>query len=215
VSVNTWTLEVGSFGQYVVGEPVGMWIPGSLAQDQDCILEWEVMDPHEEAAMSEEGVPDSKRTCVDGDFTCDADGEVNASCAFVLSICVNVEDHRYVRSDGAPLCLPSDVERVVLKNPRPSDRKVWKAELARRLLELLATLGPASVSGTFRPQVTFTPPVAGQLCTPKVTLVLPLEGRVQTVLSISARAVTGTPAGYAGNIGGDADRLVLECRRPE
>jgi cysteine-rich repeat protein len=145
-SANTWILETSHFGQYVVGEPVGMWIPGSRAQIDDCILEWEVMDPREAEPMSEEGVPNSKRTCVDGDVTCDADGEVNGSCAFVVAACVNVEDRRYLRDDGAPLCLASDVERVVLKNPRPSDRKPWKAKVANQLLGLFQALGPSSAS---------------------------------------------------------------------
>jgi hypothetical protein len=212
-ATNTWTLRLDSFGQYAVGEPVGMLIPGSRGQEQDCIVEWEVVDAREHPPANAGGVPTSVRTCADGDSSCDVDGAVNGVCAFAMRACVNVEDLRYLRPDGKPICAPSDLAAVVLKNPRPSDRKRWKSEAAGLVLDLLSALGPSTVTGTFRPQINFVPPVAGERCTPMGVVRLRLEGRSQSTLWISIRAKTGTPAGYGTPITGETDRLVLRCLR--
>jgi hypothetical protein len=210
---NTWSVRVDSLAQYAIGETVGMLIPGSRGQEQDCLVEWEVADPREDPPASDAGVPTSVRTCMDGDSSCDVDGELNGVCAFALRACVNVEDLRYLRADGKPVCLPSDVAAVVLKNPRPSDRKPWKSEAADVLLNLFSALGPSTVTGTFRPQIDFVPPVAEESCTPRGIVKLHPEGRSQTTLWISIRAKTGTPAGYGGQVSGETDRLILKCLR--
>jgi hypothetical protein len=123
-----------------------------------------------------------------------------------------VNDTRYLRADGRPLCALSDVAALYLRKPRLNDRKQWRSDAAELVLELLSALGPSAVTGTSPPRVAYSPVITDKSCTPRGVVRLDLEGGSQTTLWISLRAATATPAGYGRRIHGDTDRLILKCR---
>jgi hypothetical protein len=202
---NTWTLQVDAFGQYVVADSVEMLIPGTGGLEPDCALEWEVLDPRENPPVSKKGLPNPKRTCLDGDPLCDADGQANGECTLLLRACVNVEDPRLRQNGGSPLCVPSEIEAVILRSPRPSDRKPWKAEAANTIGNLLSSLGASTMSGLFRPLITYTPPVASEVCTARAAVVIPIISRDRQGLRIGTKTLTNFRKRR------DLDRLVLTC----
>jgi hypothetical protein len=212
MAANTWELEVLGFSQWVVGELEAMLIAGTGSPQTDCLLEWGVVDPYEAKAFDRKGILAAKRTCVDGDRHCDADGVVNGSCSFAVHACANVADERLVK-DGAP-CTLSGLERVVLKKPTPVDARPERAAAATVLRGLMTGLGPSSVGGERGEIVTFAPVLATtEACTADDTVVVPLAGKRKAALALAVQAYTpATPTARAGVR--DADKLKLTCVAP-
>ncbi|MEE8558112.1 MAG: hypothetical protein V3T14_09530, partial [Myxococcota bacterium] len=204
---NTWTVPSESFGQYVVGPPVSVLIPGTGSPTSDCIIEWEVVDPQEVRPATSRGLPHPKRICTDGDHRCDVDGVTDGVCTFLLRACVNVDDPRLRTAKGVAACTPTSVARISLRSPRLSDRKPWRADIAVAMRDILAELGPSTVSGSFRPQIDYSPRLSSMTCTSRIEVALPLNGAKRVSLGLAVKAETPT----GGRTGRDADRLLLRC----
>ena len=204
---NTWTVASKSFGQYVVGPPVGMLIPGTGPPTSDCIIEWDVVDPQELRPATSRGLPRPKRSCTDGDHRCDVDGEADGVCTFLLRACVNADDPRLRTPRGEAACSPTSIARISLRSPRLSDRKPWRAAIAVAIQDILADLGPSTVSGSFRPQIDYSPTLSSMACTPMIEVPIPLNGAKRVSLGLAVKAETPT----GGRAGRDADRLLLRC----
>jgi hypothetical protein len=199
----------------VVGDAEAQLIPGTGSPSTDCILEWDVIDPREEPPATRRGLLTPKRTCVDGDVLCDADGMVDGACRFALRGCLNVTDRRLQDRHGQPACVASDVQTVLLKRPRPTDPKPERAAAGMVVRDLFANLAPSSVSGSSGERVTFDPPVATpDGCTAFGTVVVPLNGAARSTLKLVLRAETSPAAGHANGLR-DADKLELRCVRAD
>lgn len=118
--------------------PTGQEEEGVLIESRGskvgCQAQWllQIDDPD----TNKKGQPSFKQVCVDGDFSCDADGVVNNSCSFLMSPCVNVPD------DDLPECDPSRrVEKITLKKPLPSSNNTQDAANASAIVTSLTTLG--------------------------------------------------------------------------
>ena len=164
-------------------------------------------DPQETPAADRRGLPTTKRSCVDGDRLCDADGLANGTCAFRLRACANVADERLLDRLGAPACGVSDVLSVALKRPRPTDADPARAAAALALRDAFATLGPSTVGGAASEVVTYAPPVAAaEVCTDQATVLVPLGGRARKTLPVTTQARTSSALV-------DPDVLRLRCER--
>lgn len=92
----------------------GRCIPGIGGRKRRCVLEFlPAMAP----SVGRNGLPTRRLQCGDGEATCDDDA-VAGQCTFRVAICVNNEDPRL------PQCVPSSLQRLVVKEPkvgRPKD----------------------------------------------------------------------------------------------
>ncbi|MBI3786012.1 MAG: hypothetical protein HY270_21690 [Deltaproteobacteria bacterium] len=137
---NNWTLQLAHFSQYVMGDAAATLIPGGGNKSTDCMTEFDVVAP--QSPLAKNGLPGSKRTCTDGDPTCDADGTADDTCTFSVRACINVTDPRLQDKNSNPLCTPSDIAAFTLKSPKPTDSD--KATATQALHTMLASLGSTS-----------------------------------------------------------------------
>jgi hypothetical protein len=204
---NTWSLQLTSFSQYVVGDEKALLIAGGGPEASDCLLEWNVVDPQETPQVTSKGLLNPDRRCVDGDPLCDADATVNGVCAFRVSVCTNVEDGRLLARDGSPACASQPIERITIKQPRPGDHQPVRDAAGRVLHDLFAGLG-TSQSAVDGEEILFSPPLATHmLCSLSTQVSIPLSGKRRVKLTIVVR--TTTPASAV--LTNDKDRLRLEC----
>jgi hypothetical protein len=200
LTAHTWKVQLDHLSEYVVGDATAINIEGSGSTDDDCIVEWVVLDPVEVPGVDRRGRLTPRHTCVDGDPRCDQDGMVNGSCAFAVGACLNVEDPRLAK------CSPSDVTRVVITRPKMSDPRAERVAAAKFLRRLFTDLAPATSTGPGGIVVAYARPMTEiHRCTAIGTIVVPLAGQPKSTLALGARAKTS--AGRS-----DSDRIALRCR---
>src|SRR5437868_4198227 len=76
VSANTWTVALDHFSEYAGAGGGGALLPGRRPATAGCRLRGAGGDPPETPPTHPRGLPNPKRTCVDGDPLCDRDGVV-------------------------------------------------------------------------------------------------------------------------------------------
>ena len=104
-----------------------------------CQAQWRVQI--ENPAIDNSGGPGEKQICIDGDFGCDADGEKNNSCSFLVEPCMNIPD------PDLPDCDPNDrVTEITLKKPKLGSNKPNEATNAQKLIESLSTIGATLIA---------------------------------------------------------------------
>ncbi len=192
-TLHTATATVTSFSTFAVlhpnviaGGPVVPTIPGGGSARSDCGAEWEVANPTN-TPFTRHGLVNRDQTCADGDPNCDADRTADGTCGFRVAVCLNQSD------PNLPACTPGTTTLVHVYTKRttvPNDDA---------LLTALEALG-GTRTGHGLNDVTFSPPLAGNGCTPFTVLTVP-KGSRQT---LRLRATAGSGAT-------DLDRLRLIC----
>jgi cysteine-rich repeat protein len=90
-------------------------IPGTRHRfgKRECFHEW-LAPPV--LAVDAHGLPSNRLDCTDDDPTCDHGAAAgDEACTFHVALCFNVVDTRRIDvHTGAPMCMPSDVERLYL-----------------------------------------------------------------------------------------------------
>jgi hypothetical protein len=159
--------------------------PGSRQTTRTCAAEWHVANPN-----NLRGILSPRQTCVEGDPSCDQDGD-GATCTFHVAICLHVPDPRLV-----PACALEEIASYMIR--RPSPRK--DPALAAALLSAVGALPGAVLADPGGREVLFEPPLDEVACTAPVPVVVPLGGR--TALRTRTRYGSGLS---------DRDSLRLEC----
>jgi len=157
--------------------PGAACVPGGGSPKTDCVVEIEGVVPNAPASRPK------KLRCQDGDPACDTDGALNGSCRVLVRLCLNVDD------PALPLCAPSDVASLELRNPAPG-RRGHDPQLAA-LADALPPL-----------------PTADAACTDAVPVYAPLRtkrGRFKASTR-TLRSVAATSSGQR-----DADRVSVTC----
>jgi cysteine-rich repeat protein len=88
----------------------GVRFAGSTLATAGCLAQWELKLTNPKINLSK-GVPAIDQDCVDGDSTCDVDGQNNHECTFSARICLRAPDPRI------PTCSAGPIEYVTLKSP--------------------------------------------------------------------------------------------------
>ena len=183
-------------------------VPGGGLPSTDCVLEWGIINPHNDPPFDLNGLPNAVQTCVDGDPTCDGDGLVNDECRFRVAACLGYND------PNLPDC-PADLglATYTLLSPKPTARSVNRAENAAALLRAfgrLTSVLPGGRSGNvldFQPPLSVTPP---NNCTNVAEIVVPLRGLFTRREKLRSRAVTTPPPEKSRGLK-DRDTLKLVC----
>jgi hypothetical protein len=176
--------------------------PGRGAGAKDCHLEFAVPEP---APRNRAGVPLNRIVCVDGEPTCDRDGDAtNGRCSIPVHFCLNNRDPRL------PTCFAAGATLVDLR--RPDNRSADPADQAN-LAALRAVFGSGGFGLTVYERGVLsqvgTPLWANDWCSGEVLLTVPVRLTTRGSLP-GTRRVRILLA--AGNGAVDPDTLVLQCR---
>ncbi len=137
-------------------------IPASAGPAKNrCQLEWGTVGTTPDPKSR------TKRSCSDGDATCDQDGQFNNSCTIRIQLCMNVPDDRVAG------CAPAKIIRVDVLQPKLNSGDV-NQKIASAVINAAKNAafdqGHISENG-----VSFAPPITGFACG-SGTVVIPLRG---------------------------------------
>ncbi len=183
-------------------------LPGRKRYVNDCNAEWAIINPHNPEPPDGYGFPSYRQTCVDGDPSCDYDGEINGSCSFLVGVCLNVNDGRLA---GIAECRPDAVSEWRLRSPKIDSFDDKRAGNAVRLLDAVSDLSDSvRIGGAVR----FAPAiVATDSCTSMVEVEVAARGRGLRRGRLNIKSRIKIPAGTRSlRKRFDRDLLQLSCR---
>jgi cysteine-rich repeat protein len=182
-------------------------IPGGGSKTADCIAEWAVINPFNVPALGTDDLPSFKQNCVDGDPTCDADGQLNDGCTFRVALCLQNAD------PNLPTCTaPSGLAKWVLVSPRPNSSDATDAGNALALIGAFGRLSTVLPTGSAENTLEFDPAlvaVTPDNCTDVADILVERRG-------LSARSekfrinTTSAPTESSSGVK-DSDTLLLKC----
>lgn len=173
-----------------------LYLPGGTRGPAACVLEWALVNPGGEITR---GFPDPTQTCIDGDPSCDADGNDDGGCDFTLSICLNVTDER------VPDCDPEATDWVNLRRPSPLHAVDANEQAsADALVDGLMALG-ITVKSEDRTLQTGVPAAQRDLCTGAIHM------RVPHPDGTSGRRILHATGRDAGGVRPRRNRGTLVC----
>jgi hypothetical protein len=135
-------------------------IPASKPARNRCHIEWGAVGTSAGRGRA------SKRQCIDGDPTCDRDGQFNSACAIGIEVCMNVPDPRI--GD----CTPNRIFRLQVLQPKLTTE--LGQQVASAVLAAASNAAPGS-SAIASGAVSYSPPLTEFACG-KSTVTVPLRG---------------------------------------